>query len=96
MSTLPRSGGGSDSSPAPRRSVNSSENPGQSMLSLGPRSDGVDAEQGDGLEQPLLSRTCPPEGEKFRNIIGFWLLGFLTNVTYVVNNAGAGDILQGN
>ena len=96
MATLPRSVGGSDSSPAPRRSVNTSENPGQSMLSLGPRSDGVDPEQPDSLEQPLLQRTCPPEGEKIRNVVGFWLLGFLTNVTYVVNNAGAGDIVPGN
>ena len=41
---------------------------------------------------------CAPTSasEKRRNIIGFWLMGFLTNVTYVVNNAGAGDIVPGN
>ena len=63
MATLPRSGG-SDSSPAPRRSVNTSENRGQSMLSLGPRSDGVEERAAGGSAKKSSPNEHPGDGAR--------------------------------
>ncbi len=48
------------------------------------------------LTVPQLSDARPRASkERLRNVLGFWLLGFFNNVAYVVNNAGAGDIVPG-
>ena len=69
------------------------ERPGLRILTVQP-SDAANSEEQD--TNPLLRRACNPAKEKRRNVVGFWLMGFFTNVTYVVNNAGAGDIVPGN
>jgi len=51
--------------------------------------------QSESIEQTSESSTKKPS-EKYRNLVAFFLLGLLNNVTYVLMNAGAGDIVPGN
>ena len=71
--------------PTSTRCIGSPDRPSLSILTVQQRSDGVgpggqDSHDAD-IMNPLLRRCVPPAQEKRRNIVGFWLMGFLTNVT---------------
>jgi len=48
-----------------------------------------------GLVHVMSADSHDLPSESRRNLIVWWFLGFATNLTWVANNAGAGDIVPG-